>query len=72
MFQRGPAYSLGSNQIRVSTSTYVFEMYMLQVKVNRRNYNFYVAIYITQRQSCHEFTAQLKYAAKMYAIIYIK
>ena len=43
------------NQItlNISVSTYVFEIYILQVKVNRRNYNFYVVIYITWLlQSC--------------------
>ena len=34
-----------SKQYRVSIATSVFEVYMLQVKVKRRNHNFYVIIY---------------------------
>ena len=38
----------------------VFEVYMLQVKVNRRNYNSYIVIYITWlRQSCYVFTMHI-------------
>ena len=39
--------SLHCNQSKVSISTSVFEVYMLQVKVNRGNYISYVIIYIT-------------------------
>ena len=46
MFQQELNYSLGSNQIEVSISINIFEVYMLQVKVNRRNYNSYLVIYI--------------------------
>ena len=38
--------SLCINQGGVSILTNVFEVYMSQVKVNRRNYNSYVFIYI--------------------------
>ena len=49
--------TLHCNQSQVSIKTDVSEGYMLQVKVNRRNYNSYVVIVITWfRQS----TAQLK------------
>ena len=34
-------------QYGVSLSTNVFKVYMSQVKINRRIYNFYVVIYIT-------------------------
>ena len=34
-----------NKRYRVFISTSVFEVYMLQVKVNRRNYNSYVIIY---------------------------
>ena len=60
IFQGEPNYSLGSNQIGVSISLNVFEVYMLQVKVDRRNYNSCVVIYITWlRQACYVFIAQL-------------
>ena len=36
-----------SNQSGVFISTDVFDVCMLQVKINRRNYNSYVVIYIT-------------------------
>ena len=36
-----------SNQIGDSLSTNVFEVYILQVKVDKRTYNSYVVIYIT-------------------------
>ena len=41
----GNDYSLAVNSTESSISTSVFEVYMLQVKANRRNYNFYVIIY---------------------------
>ena len=45
------------NQSGVSILTNVFGVFMLQVEVNRRNYNSYVVIYITWlRQSCYVFT----------------
>ena len=43
---------------------------ILQVNVNRRYYNSYVLIYITRlRQSCHLFTAQLKFNGYVYVFI---
>ena len=49
-----PYCSQHCNQSRVSISTNVSEVYMLQVKVNRCNYNSYVIIYIKWlRQSCY-------------------
>ena len=61
--------TLYCNQSRVSILTYVFEVYVLQVKVNRRYYNFYIVIYITWlRQSCYIFTAQLKFNVRIYKI----
>ena len=36
-----------SKQNGVSISTNVFEVYMLQVKVSKSNYNSYIVIYIT-------------------------
>ena len=41
------AITLHCNQSQVSIKTDVAEGYMLQVKVNRRNYNSYVVIVIT-------------------------
>ena len=41
------AITVHCNQSGVSILTDVFKVYMLQVKVNRRNYNSYIVIYIT-------------------------
>ena len=65
-FEQGHNYSwtrtwlLSCNNLGgVSISTNVFEFSMLQVKVNRRNYNFYIIIYITWlSQLCYIFTAE--------------
>ena len=50
----------GSKQYGVSISTNVFEVYMLQVQVNRRNYNSYVVIYRMINRIMLGITAQLK------------
>ena len=50
----------GSKQYGVSISTNVFEVYMLQVQVNRRNYNSYVVIYRMINTIMLGITAQLK------------
>ena len=46
LLEQGHNYSL-INQYGVSILTDVFEVYMLQVEVNRRNYYSYIIIYIT-------------------------
>ena len=46
MFQQKPNHSQYYNQSGVSILTDVFEVYMLQVKVNRRNYNSYSTVKI--------------------------
>ena len=57
MFQRETNYYIPV----IKAEPYVSEIYMLQVKGNRCNYNFCVVYYITWlRQSCHVFTAELK------------
>jgi len=53
-----------SNQFGVSILTHVFEVYMLQVKVNRLNFNSYIFIYITY------YSVEIG-AIKMYVIMYI-
>ena len=60
-FQQTQYYSQHFNQSGVSVLTNVFEIYMLQVKVNRCNYNSYIDIYITWlRQIILSITALLK------------
>ena len=49
-------YLVHCNQSGVSILTNVFEVFVLLVKVNRRNYNYCFVIYITWlRQSCYIF-----------------
>ena len=55
-----PDYYKHCNQSEVYISTNVFELYLLQVKVNRRNYN-HVMHYNTVKKG----------AMQMYVIIYI-
>ena len=69
LIQRNQIYSQHCNQSGVSVLTSIFEVYMLQVKVNRHNYNSYFVIYITWlRQSYYVFTPQLKFYVRIYKI----
>jgi len=61
------------NQITLNTvikSEFLYQLvYVLQVKVDRHNYNSYVVIYITWlRQSCYVFTTQWKFNVHIYKI----
>ena len=64
--------TLYSNQSRVSLSTDVFEVFMLQVKVNRHYYNCYAVIYIHDLDNHVLYCSTSKIVViKMYVIIYI-